>query len=194
MSPQVLLWLALAGPDAADPAIHPLPLTAAPWTADELEQESVTIVSRARDPEQFDARRDVPELLQLRAAIVSSDALSRARQVRNRRKIDYCLEKALERLDRQRAHLAKGSLAKTSPTARTPGESVRLNGGSAEAARVQQLIDLIEMTIQPESWANNGGLGAIGYWSPGYALVIRNTQAVHAQIGGALGEAHAQAR
>ena len=193
MSPQVLLWLALAGPPA-DPAVQPLSLTVTPWTADELEQESLTIVSRARDPEQFDAHRDVPQLLLLRAAVVSSDALSRSRQVRNRRKLDYCLEQARERLDRQRAHLAKGTRAQMPATIRTPGEEVNLNGGSAEAARVQQLIDLIEMTIQPESWANNGGLGAIRYWSPGYALVIRNTQSVHEQIGGALGELHAQAR
>jgi len=50
----------------------------------------------------------------------------------------------------------------------------------------QQLVDLIQRTIAPGSWDVNGGLGSIYYWRPGRALVIRQTGAVHDDLGGAL--------
>ena len=192
MNAHLIAWIALAGPQGLDATVDPVELVAAPWTTAELRQQCTDVVSRSRDPEQFSAERDVPVLLATRAIILSSDALSRTEQVRSRRKIDFCLEKARLRLDRRRAHLAK--LAQRPSTPKMPSQSSDLSGGAAEAQRVRQLIDLIEMTIQPETWANNGGRGTIGYWAPGYALVIRNNQAVHEEIGGALGVLHAQAR
>lgn len=50
----------------------------------------------------------------------------------------------------------------------------------------QELVDLIQRTIAPRSWDVNGGPGSIYYWYPGRALVIRQTQEVHEQIGGVL--------
>ncbi len=38
----------------------------------------------------------------------------------------------------------------------------------------------------PESWNVNGGRGTITYWEPGLALVVRQTDDVHEQIGGVL--------
>lgn len=49
-----------------------------------------------------------------------------------------------------------------------------------------QLVELIQRVIRPESWDVNGGPGSIYYWYPGRALVIRQTQEVHEDIGGAV--------
>jgi hypothetical protein len=60
-------------------------------------------------------------------------------------------------------------------------------GQAAEQQNAQALIDLITNTIEPNSWETNGGRGRIIYFSPLKVLVIRNSQEVHEQIGGALG-------
>lgn len=51
-----------------------------------------------------------------------------------------------------------------------------------------QLIDLIQRTISPRSWAVNGGASTIQYWRPGMALVVRAPQDVHAEIGPLVGQ------
>jgi len=50
----------------------------------------------------------------------------------------------------------------------------------------QELVDLIQTVIRPETWDINGGPGSIYYWYPGRALVIRQTDEVHEEIGGVL--------
>lgn len=59
-------------------------------------------------------------------------------------------------------------------------------GGSGEAATVRELIDLIQSTIAPQTWAANGGRGTISYYSPLKVLVIRQTGEVHHELGGTL--------
>lgn len=58
--------------------------------------------------------------------------------------------------------------------------------GGAPRSNAQDLIDLIQNTIAPESWDVNGGRGTIAYWEPGFALVVRQTDDVHEEIGGVL--------
>ena len=48
------------------------------------------------------------------------------------------------------------------------------------------LVDLIQTTIQPDSWDVNGGPGTIVYYAPLHALVVRATSEVHHKIGGAV--------
>lgn len=47
----------------------------------------------------------------------------------------------------------------------------------------RQLIDVITSTIEPESWAVNGGKGTINYYKG--QLVVRNSLEVHQLLGGA---------
>ncbi len=64
-----------------------------------------------------------------------------------------------------------------------------LGGGAFRAPdHGEELIELIQSVIRPESWDVNGGLGTIYYWYPGRAMVIRQTDEVHEQIGGLLGQ------
>lgn len=195
MSTHLLLVMLLAGPEAREATASPLEVVAAPYSADELQQLTRELVDRSRRVETFAAERDVPELVLLRAAVLASDALSRSERIQARERLDYCLDVGLQRLRRQDARLMKlARQSKSAPTSERNQPTSQLAGGAADAAQVRQLIDLIEATIQPESWAANGGLGTIRYWSPGYALVIRNTQAAHAEIGGLIGTLEAQQR
>ena len=62
-----------------------------------------------------------------------------------------------------------------------------LAGGGANAQAIQ-LIDLIQNTIEPDSWQVNGGKGSIYYFDQLKVLVIRQTGEVHHQLGGVLGQ------
>lgn len=46
----------------------------------------------------------------------------------------------------------------------------------------EELVELIEKTIAPESWDVNGGAGTIVYWGNLKVLVVRNTRDVHGQL------------
>jgi len=59
-------------------------------------------------------------------------------------------------------------------------------GGQANNDNGQQLVELIQQTIAPESWDVNGGPGSIYYWQRNHALIIRQTGEVHEQIGDVL--------
>jgi hypothetical protein len=52
----------------------------------------------------------------------------------------------------------------------------------------EQLVELIQTVIRPETWDINGGTGTIYYWYPGRALVIRQMDEVHEEIADVLGQ------
>jgi hypothetical protein len=196
-SAHLLLTIALMGPPVETAGVRAPDLAAVPWTAEELRAEFRSVMTAARRKGPFVPERDVPPLVLLHHAVRRTAALDRAEQVRMRQALEYRLEEAAEKLryrrsregavDRQRRPVGS-SRAKTVTLADASGVA----GGAAEAANVQQLIDLIEATIQPESWETNGGRGTIRYYSPLHVLVIRNTQQVHREIGGLIGVVGAQ--
>ncbi len=51
---------------------------------------------------------------------------------------------------------------------------------------VQELIEMIVETVEPDSWVANGGLGTIKAWRR--KVVVRNSLYVHQQLGGTLRE------
>ena len=55
-------------------------------------------------------------------------------------------------------------------------------GGRPIRDHGQELIDLIERTINPEFWENNGGPGTIFYFQPLHALVVRATAETHENL------------
>jgi len=50
---------------------------------------------------------------------------------------------------------------------------------------LERLVDVITSTIEPDSWAVNGGAGTIATWRG--KLIVRNSLYVHQLIGGTLG-------
>ncbi len=70
-----------------------------------------------------------------------------------------------------------------------------LTGGAGNAAQAggdgvpdngQALVDLIHRTIHPDFWDVNGGPGTILYYRPLRCLVVRATDEVHGNVGGAV--------
>jgi hypothetical protein len=59
-------------------------------------------------------------------------------------------------------------------------------GGRASFDHSQELIDLIQRTIKPDSWDVHGGPGSMFYYRPLMALVVRATSEVHGNVGGLL--------
>jgi len=59
-------------------------------------------------------------------------------------------------------------------------------GGGTVSDHSQELIELIQRTIKPDSWDVNGGQGSIFYFRPLMALVVRATSEVHGDVGGLL--------
>jgi len=49
---------------------------------------------------------------------------------------------------------------------------------------VTSIIDMIQSTVDPDSWKVNGGLGTITFHAPSMSLVILNSAEVHAAMGG----------
>jgi hypothetical protein len=54
--------------------------------------------------------------------------------------------------------------------------------GGAAVDHSQELVDLIQAVIVPQSWDAAGGQGTIRYWAPGGALIIRQTEEGHAEM------------
>ena len=46
------------------------------------------------------------------------------------------------------------------------------------------LMDMIANTVDPDSWEQRGGAGIIRYYDPSFAIVIRQSAEVHAQMRG----------
>ncbi len=54
--------------------------------------------------------------------------------------------------------------------------------GGIMQSNANDLIDLIEEMIHPDSWENAGGVGGMRYWSQSMVIVIRATTEVHEDI------------
>ncbi len=62
--------------------------------------------------------------------------------------------------------------------------------GAAQTPEMQQLVELIQQTVEPDTWTVNGGLGTVHSFRGGL-LVIRNTLLVHQRLGGYVREGEA---
>lgn len=49
---------------------------------------------------------------------------------------------------------------------------------------VNGIIEMIQSTIEPDSWKANGGAGSIAFYAPTMSLVVRQSAEVHAMMGG----------
>jgi hypothetical protein len=61
---------------------------------------------------------------------------------------------------------------------RAPGAA----GGTDAGYVGDDLAEVIRRTIAPSTWDVNGGQGSIMFWRQGNALVVRQTQEIHAEI------------
>jgi hypothetical protein len=68
-----------------------------------------------------------------------------------------------------------------------PGYLLGFGGRAVPPDHGQELVELIEQTINPAFWDTNGGPGTIVYYAPLKCIVVRATSEVHGNIGGLVG-------
>ena len=144
---------------------------AQPLSPAELRAAYLTVASRSSK----NAKPDniVPELIAVYWEINRVKGISFRERKRMRTTLKSRLEKIQDRLRRER------------PTSR----SVRAKALSGtEQQNADALIELIQNTIEPDSWRDNGGKGTIMYFSLLRALVVRQTGEGHHQLGGLLNQ------
>lgn len=78
-------------------------------------------------------------------------------------------------------------LESNQPTPSLSDATTANGGGAIDERGADELIELITTTIDPETWEVHGGKGSIFYFSNFRVLVVRQTQDVHAKLGGILG-------
>jgi hypothetical protein len=66
----------------------------------------------------------------------------------------------------------------------------RLRRAQANDDYGQDLLELIEKTIAPGTWASQGGPGRIYYWRNGRAMVVSQTQEAHEELADLIGQLH----
>jgi type II secretory pathway component GspD/PulD (secretin) len=64
-----------------------------------------------------------------------------------------------------------------------PGKDGDSGKGGAQVADFSELMDLIQSTVAPSTWEALGGVGSMRPFNTTLSLVIRQTQAVHEEIG-----------
>lgn len=192
MSPHLLLYVALLGPGTGQDMAPVAAVAATNPSPAELRAAFREVSRRTARVHDIDAAAATPELVSLYAALHEPNGLPGSERASMRRRVERRLELVREQLRRDvyesrqgREREARRNFARNESGASTFSGSVP--GRAAEQRNAQALIDLITNTIEPETWEANGGRGRIIYFSPLRVLVIRNSQDVHEQIGGARG-------
>jgi hypothetical protein len=52
------------------------------------------------------------------------------------------------------------------------------------AQSVKELVEMVETSVDPQSWRSNGGSGTIFFHAPSLSLVVKQSAEVHAQLAG----------
>ena len=79
------------------------------------------------------------------------------------------------------------SLAMLDQSQGGPGYLFGFGGRAGPPDFGQDLVELIEQTINPAFWDTNGGPGTIVYYAPLRCIVVRATSEVHGNVGGLVG-------
>ncbi|HJT35739.1 MAG TPA: hypothetical protein VJ783_27165 [Pirellulales bacterium] len=192
-----MTWPALAEP----PRVPAVPIKTVARTKARVKEPAVAELRRSLRQASNQAFPTAPDDVQRQArefvalyretAQSSLGAAERSRSLARLRGRLVGLSKAIARNEASHARIATASLRTASLSDQAdavktsklrPAEDA--GRGGAPRSNAQDLIDLIQNTIAPESWDVMGGQGTIMYWEPGFALVVRQTDDVHEQIGG----------
>ena len=196
------------------PSVEPLP--AAPRKGVALRSAVRAGLRRWSKPSDKEADEAARQFLTLYQELRSDDQLSRTQREQFAQKVrirlmrlsdqitlrvakERRLAKTREAEKRKQAPVAKADSMETS--AEAPGGSrddylsppagpapARGGGAMQMPDHGEQLVELIQTVIRPETWDINGGTGTIYYWYPGRALVIRQMGEVHDEIADVLGQ------
>jgi hypothetical protein len=158
-------------------------------TPQELREAYLIVVSRSAKRLKPDPTQFVPELVAVYAALGEAEGISQRERTRMRATVKARLEDLRDRLMREQRKTSRtAQLASTESRTRTAGETPPTVAGGPELANANELIELIQITIEPEHWDINGGPGSIYYFPMVHALVVRARSDIHEDIGGVLGQ------
>ena len=185
MSSAVLLMLALSGPPPE------IALAALAPTADEVRKAYLNAMQQSARRSDAEPAEFIPLLTAIYREVDEVDGITHAESAQMKRHVETRLEAARGRLIRDNLRrtqeLYKARLrAEKRGDARNGVDRPQLAGAN-ELQNAQELIELIQRTIEPQSWDVNGGEGSARYFQPLMVLVIRQTGEVHHQLGGSLG-------
>jgi hypothetical protein len=158
--------------------------------ADEAARQFLALYQELQDDGRLARRQRASFLGKVRFRLVRlSDQISK-RIARQKRQAESREPKTVDLPEEKAETLAQRQGGAWGAAGPVPGMGPRgpgLGGGAYPTADYgQQLVDLIQRVIRPDTWDINGGHGTIFYWRPGRALVVRQTGEVHEQLGDAL--------
>lgn len=203
MSAALILSAVLAGPPSEAVTKTPPEPTAKP-SADQGDVSDPKKPPKLEDVRkaylealQKSARRAKPKLPQVVPALTdvytdlkTVEGLAHSERSKMRGRVKARMEELRDKLIREL--LRNKKLADRQKRRRQQDRSKRVDeraemlaGGGANAEAIK-LIDLIQNTIEPESWQLVGGKGSIYYFDLLKVLVVRQTGEVHHQLGGVL--------
>lgn len=179
---------------------------AAPRTGNELRHKVRSALSRWARPEDKQADTAACEFLALFVELQRDDQLAFSQREYFKTKVRGRLLQLSEQITKRIARKKRLAESQRPETVQMPeGKSDALaqrpvggnfaagfrqsgfgQGGAGTGDYGQHLVDLIQRTIRPQTWDVNGGPGTIYYWYPGRALVVRQMDEVHHEIGGLL--------
>ena len=83
---------------------------------------------------------------------------------------------------------ASGGMFQQGGTMQSQGQGYGANGeqDQEKSPKLEKLVNLIQDTIEPDSWRQNGGNGTISVFQK--LIIVRNTLLVHQRLGGYLNE------
>lgn len=126
----------------------------------------------------------VPAMTKLYHQLATTELLPHKERTQYRERLKSRLEQMRDKLLREQ--LANSKTRKREQFRRT-GVVTKQALAGPEEDRAAELIALIQTTIEPDHWDINGGQGSIRYFPGLHLLVVRASQDVHYQIGGAIG-------
>jgi hypothetical protein len=174
----------------AAPAVNPLdPALKQPTcSGDELKRSIRAVLAKATRVQGLPEEKLVRELVSLHQDLDRDATLSDAARQPLRRTLRVQLRRFGEAIRQQPAAAVAAKLP-----SRQEGVLGQQLGFGQQQPQAQannppadygkDLVELIEAVIAPTTWDTVGGNGAIRYWAPGHALVVRQTGEVHEALG-----------
>jgi len=171
------------GPNSSATAIDPAQVEQQePLEPHEIRKAIRTALREEATSDSFDRRSQaIVRICALYAEMMLNEQFAQYEKEKWQAKLGSRLRSVRDDLERIREKLPAASLSETKETTRARG------GGAIDARGAEELIELITTTIDPETWEVHGGKGSIFYFSNFRVLVVRQTQDVHAKLGGILG-------
>jgi len=200
----IAVLAAAAPPTEGPPVLSPTPPAAsaespqhAPRSGNELRDAARDALRRWARPSDEEADAAARELITLLNELRQDDRLAASQRAYYLAKVRYRLERLSDQIAKRVARQKRLAATRRPETLRMPdGEGGVLAQQQAAGSAAggfgrrtgpagdygQELVELIQRTIRPESWDVNGGPGTIYYWRPGRAMVVRQTWEVHEEL------------